>query len=162
MAMITSNLRTGRIQSTVGTHTSNPTPLVTFVPTPGDIDDLVSGSFLMSATGFTTTIVIPVIYKYSAAYQLAFLMLPAVSGVSNANTFTLQPLTQFLVPATLAEQEVPVAGFDNGTYAEVISFEVGTFGGTNVFQFGINGNVSGFTASGNKGIDAQVIKLFLN
>ena len=159
MAMITSNLRTGRIQSTVGTHTSNPTPLVTFVPTPGDIDDLVTGSFLLAVSGFTTAITVPVLYKYSAAYQLAFLFLPAIMGTSNVNTFTAIPLPQQITPLTLTAQEANIVGFDNGQSQSIVDVLVGA---SNLLTFRVNRAATGWTATGQKGTQPQVVALFTN
>lgn len=160
MTIHTQNLRTGKMYTRVGTTTTDPNLRTVFVPTPADLDDLVAGSFLLAITGFTVALTVPVIYKYSASYQLAFLFLPSISGTANATTLTGTPLTQPLIPASLATQEHGLLGFNNGTPLEVCSFEVST--GSNIFTFLNTGNVSGWTNGGNNGIYPQVVKLFLN
>lgn len=158
----TQNLRTGKIFSTLGTYTTNPNKLVPFYSPPGDIDNFATGSFLLAVSGFTVPIVVPVLYKYSAADQLAFLFLPGWSGTANATTMSGLPLTRPLIPQgtlPLGTQEHGLLGFNNGTPLEVCSFEVTN---TNVFTFLNTGNVSGWTNGGVNGINAQVVKLFLN
>jgi len=88
-------------------------------------------------------------YRYG---KIVFLIFPNNEFGSDTATFKLQTLPDRILPAV--RQHVPFAGLvDNGSSANIIgSCTVGTDG---VLQFGMDGNVAGFTGSGNKGFVAN-------
>jgi hypothetical protein len=119
-----------------------------------------TGSFQLVATGFSADTVGTALYKYFPCANYALIFLPAFSGVSNATTFTASPLPDFLIPATIAWQEAGIHGFDNDVEHADISAVITT--GSNVIGFFHNGNQSGWTPSGSKGVGLQVITVFLD
>jgi hypothetical protein len=119
-----------------------------------------SGSFLLTASGFTNDTAATALYKYYPCDKLAQIFLPALSGPSNATSFTASPLPDFLIPASLPFQEHPVNGYDNDVEQSPMSVYIQS--GSNVITYSIRGNEAGWTASGSKGVGLQVITVFLD
>ncbi|MDB6043986.1 MAG: hypothetical protein JWM63_2537 [Gammaproteobacteria bacterium] len=119
-----------------------------------------SGSFQMTATGFTSDIVGMALYKYYPCEKLAHIFLPALSGLSNAATFAASPLPDFLIPQTIAAQEHLLGGFDNDKEQAPISVEI--FTGDSTLHFLRDGSQEGWTRSGRKGVGLQVITVILD
>jgi hypothetical protein len=119
-----------------------------------------TGSFQLVATGFSADTVGTALYKFFPCAKYGSIFLPALAGPSNATTFTASPLPDFLIPATIAWQEAGAHGFDNGVEHADISVVITT--GSNVISFGHSGELSGWTASGRKGVGLQVITVFLD
>jgi hypothetical protein len=119
-----------------------------------------SGSFQMTATGFASDIVGMALYKYYPCEKLAHIFLPAISGLSNAATFTASPLPDFLIPQTIAAQEHLLGGFDNDKEQAPISVEI--FAGDSTLHFLRDGAQEGWTPSGSKGVGLQLITVILD
>jgi hypothetical protein len=119
-----------------------------------------TGSFQLVVTGFSADTVGTALYKFFPCAKYALIFLPALAGPSNATTFSASPLPDFLIPATIAWQEAGAHGFDNGVEHADISVVITT--GSNVMNFGHNGEMSGWTPSGSKGVGLQVITVFLD
>jgi hypothetical protein len=119
-----------------------------------------SGSFHVTATGFTHDTVGMVLYKYYPCEKLAHIFLPAFSGPSNAATFTASPLPDFLIPQTIAAQEHLLGGYDNDKEQAPISVEI--FAGDSTLHFLRDGDQQGWTPSGSKGVGLQVITVILD
>lgn len=104
------------------------------------------GTFVLTATGLTTTV--QVTAHYARSGSIVVLYIPPVSGTSNATTYTLTGLPAALKPAN-DQGFIPVIVQNNGTlahgYMRVLT--------TGVIQFLHNFSGSGFTASGLKGSD---------
>jgi len=90
----------------------------------------------------------------------ALIFLPALAGASNSMAFTASPLPDFLVPATIEFQEASVHGYDNGVEQALMSVHLSA--GSNVITYLRNGDTTGWTPSGNKGVGLQVITVFLD
>lgn len=122
---------------------------------------MITGQFNVTGAGFSGTAPIGVaLYKYSPTANIAWLFLPAITGVSNSTSFSISPLPSFLIPATIATQQCLVEGFDNGTEQGPLNAVISA--GSNILVYQKNGSSTGWTASGNKGIGLQVITFFLN
>jgi hypothetical protein len=119
-----------------------------------------SGSFQLVATGFSVDTVGMALYKFFPCDQYALIFLPALAGASNSVAFTASPLPDFLVPATIQFQEASVHGYDNGVEQALMSVHLSA--GSNVITYLRNGDTTGWTPSGNKGVGLQVITVFLN
>lgn len=119
-----------------------------------------SGSFQVTATGFTSDIGGMALYKYYPCEKLAHIFLPPLSGLSNAATFTAGPLPDFLIPQTIAAQEHLLGGFDNDKEHAPISVEI--FAGDSTLHFLRDGAQEGWTPSGSKGVGLQVITVILD
>jgi hypothetical protein len=121
-----------------------------------------TGSFAVTATGFgpgaTTTG--DVLYKFYPCEKLAHLFLPALYGPSNAATFSAGPLPTFLIPATIPYQEHIVTGFDNGV--EQAPIQIVLSAGSATMIYSRDGEISGWTPSGSKGVGLQVVTVFLD
>jgi hypothetical protein len=137
------------------TQTPAPTPKAT---TPDCTTQ--SGSFQLVATGFSVDTVGMALYKFFPCDQYALIFLPALAGASSSVAFTASPLPDFLVPATIQFQEASVHGYDNGVEQALMSVHLSA--GSNVITYLRNGDTSGWTPSGNKGVGLQVITVFLN
>ena len=112
------------------------------------------------AAGFTNNTVGMALYKYYPCDKLAYIFLPPLSGPSNATTFTASPLPAFLIPATIGSQEHLVSGFDNGREQSPISVII--LAGDPTVRYLRDGDESGWTPSGSKGVGLQVITIFLD
>jgi hypothetical protein len=119
-----------------------------------------SGSFQLVATGFSVDTVGMALYKFFPCDHYALIFLPALAGASNSVDFTASPLPDFLVPATIEFQEASVHGYDNGVEQALMSVHLSA--GSNVITYLRNGDTSGWTSSGNKGVGLQVITVFLD
>jgi hypothetical protein len=119
-----------------------------------------SGSFQLVATGFSADTVGTAQYKFFPCEKYALIFLPALAGASGATTFTASPLPDFLTPATLPTQEASVHGYDNGVEQALMSVEISA--GSNVITYLRNGDTSGWTPSGDRGVGLQVITVFLD
>ena len=119
------------------------------------------GSFDLTATGFSGTAPTgTATYKYFPCANMAMIFLPGLAGSSNADTFTAGPLPSFLIPATIANQEHALNGFDNGVEQGVLSANLQA--GSSTITYAIKGDWSGWTTSGSKGVGLQVITVFLD
>jgi hypothetical protein len=119
-----------------------------------------SGSFQLVATGFSVDTVGMALYKFFPCDHYALIFLPALAGPSNSTAFTASPLPEFLIPATTKTQEASVHGYDNGIEQALMSVEI--YEGSNVITYLRNGDTTGWTPSGNKGVGLQVITVFLD
>jgi hypothetical protein len=119
-----------------------------------------SGSFQLVATGFSVDTVGMAQYKFFPCDHYALIFLPALAGASNTAAFTASPLPDFLVPATIPTQEASVHGYDDGVEQALMSVEI--FAGSNVITYLRNGDTSGWTPSGNRGVGLQIITVFLD
>jgi hypothetical protein len=119
-----------------------------------------SGSFLLTASGFTNHTAATALYKYYRCDKLAQIFLPPLFGPSNTTTFTASPLPDFLVPASIPFQEHAVNGYDNGVEQSPMSVILQA--GSNVITYSFHGDNSGWTPSGSKGVGLQVITVFLD
>lgn len=105
-----------------------------------------AGTFILSATGFTT--VPTMIVTYQRIGNLVSLFLPTLSGTSNANTFTLTGLLTELIPGTQQGHEFLLIN-DNAVQA-VGSINVDSTGVITVYPTTSNLTPSAWTASGTK------------
>ena len=119
-----------------------------------------SGSFVLTANGFTNDTTATALYKYFPCDKLAQIFLPALSGPSNATSFTASPLPDFLIPASLPFQEHAVNGYDNDVEQSPMSVYIQS--GSNVITYSVRGSESGWTPTGSKGVGLQVITVFLD
>jgi len=119
-----------------------------------------SGSFQLVATGFSVDTVGMALFKFFPCDHYALIFLPALAGASNSMAFTASPLPDFLVPATIEFQEASVHGYDNGVEQALMSVHLSA--GSNVITYLRNGDTTGWTPSGNKGVGLQVITVFLD
>jgi len=119
-----------------------------------------SGSFQLVATGFSVDTVGMALYKLFPCDHFAMIFLPALAGASASTGFTASPLPDFLIPATLPTQEASVHGYDDGVEQALMSVELSA--GSNVITYLRNGDTSGWTPSGNRGVGLQVITVFLD
>lgn len=120
-----------------------------------------TGSFTLTATGFSGTAPSgTATYKLFPCANLAFIFLPGLAGTSDADTFTAGPLPAALIPATIATQEHPVNGFDNGLEVAPMSIEISS--GSSTIQYLNHAALSGWTSSGSKGVGLQVVTVFLD
>ena len=121
-----------------------------------------TGSFPVTASGFGpgATTAGEVLYKFYPCEKLAHLFLPALYGPSNATTFSAGPLPTFLIPATIPYQEHIVTGFDNGVEQAPIMVRLSA--GSSTLIYARDGDISGWTPTGSKGVGLQVITVFLD
>jgi hypothetical protein len=140
-----------------------PTVAQTPVPTPKATTPdctMQSGSFQLVATGFSADTVGMALYKFFPCDHYALIFLPALAGASSSTAFTASPLPDFLVPATIQFQEASVHGYDNGVEQALMSVHLSA--GSNIITYLRNGDTSGWTPSGNKGVGLQAITVFLD
>ena len=78
-------------------------------------------------------------------------------GTSDANTFTLSPLPNYLIPKTMSTQTMPALIEDNGV--EVVGGALGVSAGSNIITMFLNGSTTGWTPSGAKGMDGNYVWL---
>jgi hypothetical protein len=119
-----------------------------------------SGSFQLVASGFSVDTVGMALYKFFPCDHYAFIFLPALSGPSNATSFTASPLPSLLIPATIEHQEAGLHGFDDDMEQTLMSAVLQA--GSDVITFTRNGDTAGWTASGSKGVGLQIITVFLD
>lgn len=104
------------------------------------------GSFTMTATGFTTTVTGTAFFARNG--NIVTLIIPTLTGTSNANTLTLTGIPAAIVPATsTSSQNCTILCADNGIN-EVCRL-IMLAGSTTWTISRISG--AGFTASGTKG-----------
>jgi Collagen triple helix repeat (20 copies) len=102
----------------------------------------VTGTFTLTATGYTTTVTVTA--RYYKFDRLVLLGIPTVTGTSNAQTLTLTGLPALLTPdASVAHHQV-VHGRDNGLDADALL----VLGTTITVTRNLSGNA--WTASGEK------------
>lgn len=110
-----------------------------------------SGSFTLTGTGFSGTAPSGTCY-YRCAGPLCTLMLPVLTGTSNANTFTAAGLPAFLIPANFSgslNHTMPLAIAENNSAFIAGGYAVIQEGVASV-NFGFLGNLGGWNASGTK------------
>ncbi len=128
--------------------------------TTGEIDISLSGFFSGriskgqasgSLSGMSGTV--NVTCPYWITNNICFLLVPQASGTSNATTFTLVLTTSAVRPANAQWLSIP-ALTDNGTsvFSQAANIAPSGTPGQTVVQFLKNGSVSGWTASGTKGV----------
>src|SRR6185437_2849121 len=70
----------------------------------------------------------------------------ALFGTSDANTFTLSPLPNYLIPKTTSNQIMPSIVEDNAV--SVTGGALGVNAGSNIITMFLNGSAAGWTPSG--------------
>lgn len=119
-----------------------------------DVWNIEQSSYVSTATGMTTSPTGTI--KYSLVGKSVTLDIPAISGTSNATSFTLTGMATILVPTT--DKDIIVRIIDNGT--EAIGFlRVKTTGVIELYST-ITGGA--FTASGTKAVDTNSISYTLD
>src|SRR5262249_5525515 len=99
--------------------------------------DCTSGTFTLQAQGFSDAPQGVAYYRYCPAEKMAIILLPGLAGESNSTDFSVGPLPDFLVPASIPAQESIVGGFDNSVEVQPLSAEV--FVGDQYVHFMLHG-----------------------
>lgn len=111
-----------------------------------------SGSFTVTLTGCTTS---PTgTAYYSRAGQTVTLLLPAVTGTSNATAMTFSGLPTALQASFSQYVSLPIAT-DGGVVATNVFAYIASASGS--IEFGRAGSTTGWTNSGTKGLYASII-----
>jgi hypothetical protein len=151
-----------------------PAPSISFLSTPGDgffhvssgsiaialggfhAGDITQGTASCSLSGVTATVNFNC--PYYIVNNVCTLLIPQVSGTSNATTFGLVSTTSAIRPGNAYWLSFP-ALVDNGTsvYAQAGNVAPSLTPGQTTFSFYKNGNISGWTNAGTKGIGDSVI-----
>lgn len=114
-----------------------------------------SGSFTVTATGFSGTAPSGTAY-YRSVGALVELILPALSGTSNATTFTLTGIPSALQPANAFGNQIspiPLAQ-NNSAYVAGAYASISASSGT--ISLGLLGTLGGWTASGTKSVSGSL------
>lgn len=86
--------------------------------------------------------------------KIVLLVLPSLSGTSNATTLTFTGLPAVIQPATLNHAMSIALASDNGA---IVTANALISAGSGTIQFAKNGALGGWTAAGSKGVNTAVL-----
>lgn len=118
-----------------------------------------SGSFVVTATGFSGTAPTGTIYWTQVGNVVTAALLGVIQGTSNSTTFTLTGIPPALQPPTLAYFFALGNVKDNGSISTAGAIEVKQ--AESDWALTLNGSSSGWTSSGTKWVDAFAVTYLL-
>lgn len=141
---MTCNINCGAAHPKLTYHGNNFIPALTYT-SGADLDIHCAGTYTATLTGVTATVTTTI--KWSLDGMLYSIFIPAITGTSNSTACTITGGPAILSSATGAWS--PVVGVENNSAAINNGWGYATAGTINL---SVGGNVSGFTASGTKGV----------
>jgi len=118
-----------------------------------------SGSFVVTATGFSGTAPSGTINWYQNGNVVTANLFGALGGTSNDVTFTLTGIPTALQPATTASYFAVASALNSGSAVSTAYIEIPNGEGT--WHLGLAGSLSGWTASGTKRVTSFSVTYLL-
>lgn len=118
-----------------------------------------SGSFVVTATGFSGTAPTGTIYWTQVGNVVTAALLGTISGTSNDSGFGLTGIPAALQPPTVASFIAVGNAKDNSSATAAAAIEIRA--GEDTWALTLNGSVSGWTASGTKWVDGFSVTYLL-